>query len=148
MDNIRASYSRIKKKIKHRLTGDKHKRDGAGSDASGGRVDSSGSLPQPEPPIAAGGGGDRDGNGTNADGGQDFSTGGAPQPELGLTGHNDNDRQRREADVDEREASQGYSRLEPDVETVEGSRRSGEVEEAYPSPSTPAIPHSGNPDGM
>ena len=52
----RDSLSRAKKKTKHRLTGSKRKPERTGPDAREGRVDPSGSLPQPEPRVAASGG--------------------------------------------------------------------------------------------
>jgi len=52
----RDSLSRAKKKTKHRLTGSKRKPERTGPDARGERVDPSGSLPQPEPRVAASGG--------------------------------------------------------------------------------------------
>ena len=90
MDDIRDSYSRLKKKFKHRLTGSKNKPDGTESDASGERVSSTSSLPQPEPRIVAGGGSNRSGDKANADGQQVRPTDRAP-----------NDRQRGAGDVGE-----------------------------------------------
>jgi hypothetical protein len=72
--DMRESFSRLKKKLKHPLTKSKHKPDRTGADASGERVDASGSLPQLEPHVAAGGGRDQEGSGANAIGEQLFST--------------------------------------------------------------------------
>jgi len=68
MDDIRDSYSKLKKKFKHKLTGSgKPKPDRTGSDSHGERVGSSGSLLRPGPRVVAGGGHNRGGNGSNAD---------------------------------------------------------------------------------
>jgi len=148
MDNIRDSFSRLKKKIKHPLRRTRHKPDGAGSDASGERTASSSPLPRPEPPVVVGGDHDRGGNGTNADRRQVRSTDRAP--ESLPAGGSDNDRQRGEVDVDGREASQRSSRLDPDanVDVALRIRLGREVEGVHPSPSAPPIPHSGKPDSV
>jgi len=117
---MRASFSRLKKKLKHGLTGSKRKPDRTEADAPG----------------------------SNVDGRQARPTDRAPQPESMPTGGSDNNKQRRVAGVDEREVSQRSSRLDPDVEIVVGSRRSGEAEGVHPPPSTPPIPRGGKPDGM
>jgi len=65
MDNLRGSLSKLKKDIKHRLTGGKRKADKTGR---GEGADSSGLLPQPEPDVATGGGHEREGGGSNAEG--------------------------------------------------------------------------------
>ena len=67
MDDIRGSLSKLKKDIKHRLTGSKRKADKTQAVGRGERDDSSGSLPQPEPHVVAGSGREREGNETNAD---------------------------------------------------------------------------------
>ena len=121
----------MKKKIKHRLTRTKRKPGRTGADARGERAGSTGSLPLPEPRVVAGGGHDRGGNGANADGRQAYSM------DLG----------RREADIGGGGFSQRHSYLRSDVESAMGSKRSGEVEQVYPSTSTPQIPSSGKPDG-
>ena len=53
MDDARDSFSRLKKGIKHRLTGKKRKGDQPGSGGRVERSETSGSLPQPEPGVAA-----------------------------------------------------------------------------------------------
>ena len=72
--DMRESFSRLKKKLKHPLTRGKHKPDRTGTDAGGERVNATGSLPRPGPHIVVGGGDDREGSGANAVGGQFFST--------------------------------------------------------------------------
>ena len=93
--------SKLKKKLKPRLPGSKHKPDKTGTGADGERVDPTGSLPRPGPQVVAGGG-----------------------------------------------------RSDVEVAVGSGSRREGddsggeEVEQVYPSPSTPSLVHGGKPDGM
>jgi len=132
MDDIRASFSRTKKKFKQRLTGSKRKPDVTGPDTRGERIDSTGSLPRPEPLVVAGGGHDGGGSGADADGPQAYST------DLG----------RREVDISGGGFSQRHSHLHSDVESAMGSRRSGEVERVHPSTSTPQIPGSGKTNGV
>ena len=66
MDDIRGSLSKLKKGIKHRLSGSKRKADKTQAVGRGERDDSLGSLPQPEPHVVVGSGGEREGNETNA----------------------------------------------------------------------------------
>lgn len=56
MDDLRGSFSKLKKDIKHRLTGGKRKADKIGCEE---RADPSGSLPQPEPDVVTDGGRER-----------------------------------------------------------------------------------------
>jgi len=126
MDDIRASFSRMKKKFKHRLTRTKRKPDRTGADARGERAVSTGSLPLPEPRVVAGA------DGANADGRQAYSM------DLG----------RREADIGGGGFSQRHSHLRSDVESEMGSKPSGEVERVCPSTSTPQIPSSGKTNGV
>ena len=131
MDDIRDSLSRMKKKIKYRITGRKRKPDGTGADTPGERADSPGSLPRPESRVVAGGGHDQGGNGANTDGQQAYST----------------DQGRREVDIGGGAISQRHSYLDSDVDAATGSRRtSEEVGRVYPSPYTPPVPDSGKSD--
>jgi hypothetical protein len=145
MDDIRDSFSKLKKDFKHRLRGKKEKPDRTGANAAGERVDSSDSLPQPEPRVAAGGHGG-EGSGISTDGRQVRSRGRSPQPGPVPVSGSDNDGKRREADVGEKEVSQRSPRLDPNAELVVDSGPSREVERAYPSPSTPSIPPTAAPD--
>ena len=52
--DIREPFSKLKKRIKHRLTGSKHKPGKIGVDAGGEEVGTPGSLLQPEPHFVAG----------------------------------------------------------------------------------------------
>ena len=144
MDNIRNSVSRLKKDLKHRLRGKKDKSDRSGANAAGERIDSSGSLPQPEPRVAAGGH-DGEGSRTSTDARQVRSRDRSPQPESVPAGGSDNDGKKREVDVDGKEVSQSDSRLDPNPEFVVDSRPRREVERVHPSPSTPLIPPTGEP---
>jgi hypothetical protein len=56
--DVRDSFSRLKKKLKHPLTRSKRKLDSSGADAGGEGVDTIGYLPQLEPH-------DREGSGAN-----------------------------------------------------------------------------------
>ena len=66
MDDLRDSFSRFKKDIKHRLG--RSKREGDKSKAGGREesVGSSSSFPQPEPCASTAGGGEGEGEGSNA----------------------------------------------------------------------------------
>jgi len=67
MDDLRGSFSRLKKDIKHRFKKSGQKVDKPGVDGHGERVASSGSLPRPDPRVLTGGGREREGDGPNAD---------------------------------------------------------------------------------
>ena len=67
MDDLRNSFSRLKKGFKHRLTGSKRKADKPGVGGSGERIGPSGPLPQPEPAVLTGGDRELEGNESNAD---------------------------------------------------------------------------------
>ena len=145
MDDIRDSFSRLKKNIKHRLRGKKQKTDRTGVNAAGETVNSSGSLLRPESRIAASGD-DGEGSRISTDKRQVRPGGRSPQPEPMPAGRSDHDQQRMETDVDEKEAGQKHPGLDPDVEVATGSGPSREVEQAHPSPSDPSIPPGGKPD--
>jgi hypothetical protein len=147
------SFSRLKKKVKHRLTGKKPKPNKAGADVGGDSVDSAGSRPGSEPHVVAGGSHDQEGKEPSVGGGQVLSTIQLPQldvPERGSV----NDDERKGADVDGGEVEQTHSHLcTVDADVAEGSVPDegndidGEmVEPVYPSPLTTSIPHGGKPD--
>ena len=151
---FRDSFSRLKKKVKHRLTGRKLNPENLGADIDGERVDSTGSSRSgSEPHIVAGGAHDQEGKEANTDGGLVLSTIQLPQQdELGSMPalENVNDQGRRGADVDKREAEQTYSHPPPYVEVAEGSGPAGgkdtdgeKVEQLHPSSSTTSAPHDG-----
>jgi len=141
MEEIRDSVSRLKKKLKHRLTGSKREPGGTGASThSEESVDPAGPLPQAEPLVVAGGHHDRDGNGANVDGRRVRSTDWPQQPdELGsVPAHrSDSDQERREADIEVTTRS-GNSR--------DGTDSDGKTERVCPSPSIASIPHSGTSD--
>jgi len=139
---FRDSFSRLKKKVKHRLAGSKPKLNETGADVGGERVESTGSRPGSEPHVVAGGSHDQEEGEANVGGGQVISTVRLPQPDEPvsvLTRGSANDQERKEADID--------------VEVTEGSELVGgkeidreKVEPVYPSPSTTSIPRHGKPD--
>ena len=67
MDDLRESFSRMKKGIKHRLTGSKRKADKPGAGRSEERIGPSGPLPRPGTPVVAGGDREPEGDEPNAD---------------------------------------------------------------------------------
>lgn len=156
MDTIRAPFSKLKKKFKHRLTGRKSKSNKTAADTGG--SNSTSLRPSSDSRVVAGDGQDREGGETNADGSQVLSTNRPPQPdepESVPARGSENDQERREADIDGSEVNQTHSLLDPDVEVAVGSEpgREGKtmdeekVEQVYPSPSPTSIPHGGKPDG-
>lgn len=134
MDNIRSSFSRVKKDFKHRLRGKNREPDGTGTNVAGERVGSSDS--RPEPRLAAD---DRDEESSriSTDGRQARLRDRFPQPEPVTAGRSHNDK-RREADASGKEVSQRYSRLDPNAELAVDSRPSQGVGQAYPSPPSAA----------
>ena len=67
MDDLRESFSRIKKGIKHRLPGSKRKADKPGAGGSEERIGPSDPLPRPGTPVATGGDCEREGDEPNVD---------------------------------------------------------------------------------
>ena len=155
---IRDSFSRSKKKVKHLLTGRKHKSGGTGTETGEESVGSVGSLPQSVPDIVAGSSRNLADNRASG-GGRAGSADQFPQqdePELAPAGGSETGQGGGEVDVDRGEVGQRHSHLDPDVEAVvgSGSGREGsntdevKVKQVHPSPSTPSIPHGREPDGM
>jgi hypothetical protein len=146
--DIREPFSKLKKKIKHRLTGSKHKPDKIGADASGERAD--GPLPRTEPHVVAGGGRDQEGSASNAVGEQVFSTNTPPQPDKPKPVPGDkseNDQEEGDADDVGREGSQRNSMGSGPGREGNGAD-GGKVEQADPSLSTPSLVCGGKPDGI
>jgi len=56
--DVREPFSKLKKKLKHRLTRSKRQPGGAGADSDGERAGPAGSLPQPGPNVVVGGDGE------------------------------------------------------------------------------------------
>ena len=67
MDDLRDSFSRFKKDVKHRLGKTKRKAEKPGPGGRVENVDSSGSFPQPEPHVLMGGGREQEGGGPNTE---------------------------------------------------------------------------------
>jgi len=148
---FRDSFSKLKKKVKHRLTGSKPKPDKTGADVGGERVDSTGSLAGAGPRVVAGSSHDQ-GHEANADGGRVIST--VPQqdePDSAPARGSVDDKERRGAYIDRGEVEKTHSHVHlVDVEVAEGSgpaeRKDIDGERIYPSPSITSIPRDGKPD--
>ena len=136
MDNMRTSFSRFKKDIKDHLRRKKHAPDRVGANPAEG---SAGPLDSPPPPDHRGtaSGHDEEGTRITTDVSQARSRDRSPQPEPIPAGKGSDDPQRREADVGEKEASQGHSRLDPDVEVAGGSGPNQGARSSLPPPSFP-----------
>ena len=67
MDDLRDTFSSLKKSIKRRIKGKKGKADNPGAGGSGETVGPSGPPPRPGPAVATGGGSEQEGNEPNAD---------------------------------------------------------------------------------
>ena len=139
---IRDSISRLKEKLERRSTGRRRKPDDTGSGTDGEGVDPAGGV---------------------HDGGEGGSNVGEHQVHLGdqLPGPGKleaapDDREGGKGGVARGEAGQKHSHLRPGVEVSVGSGPSREgdsadwrtIEQVYPSPTVPPIPHSGESDGM
>ena len=136
MDDIRNSFSRFKKGVKHRLNRKKLAPDMVETNPTGGRADQLDS-PLRQDHRATASGHDGEGSGIGADVSQVCSRDRSPQPEPIPASKGNDDPQRREADVDEKGAGQGHSRLDPDVEVVGGSGPNRGAHSFLPSPSLP-----------
>jgi hypothetical protein len=156
--DMRGSFSRLRKKLKHPLAKSKRKQDRTEADASGERVDATGSLPRPEPHAVTGGDRDQEGGGANVVEGQVFSADRSLQPDEPepVPGGESENNQEGEADIDGREVRRMYSHPRPDVEVEVGGGLHRELntadgeksERVHLSPSTPSLVSSGKPDGM
>ena len=136
MDDIRSSSSRFKKDVRHRLNRKKLAPDTVETNPTGGRADSLDS-PLRQDHRATASGHDGEGSGISADVPQVYSRDRSPQPEPIPAGKGNDDPQRREADLDEKEAGQGHSRLDPYIEVVGGSEPNQGAHSFLPSPSLP-----------
>ena len=152
----RNPFSKLKKKVKHRLTEKKQKPNKTEADVGEEGVDSAGSRPGSAHPAVAGGSHDQQGKDPNPDGNQGLSTIRLPQPDQpsSMQGRGSgNDQERGGADVDRGEVEQTHSHLHSDVEVGEGSGPAEgkdiggkTVEQVDPSPAATSIPHDGKPD--
>jgi len=145
MDNIRKSFSRMKKDLKHRLKGKEREPDRTGANVAEERVDSSDLLSRPEYRVAAGGH-DGEGGRISTDARQLRSRARSPQPEPALAGGSDDDGKRREEEIGGKEVSQRHLPLDSNAEFVVNSGPSHEVGQVHPSPPTPSIQPTGGPD--
>ena len=154
---FRNSFSKLKKKVKHRLTRSKPKPNKTGTDAGEESVDSTGSRPGSEHHLVAGSSHDQEGDGVNADEGQVISTVRLPQldePGPAPAYRTVDDQERSRADIDDGEAERMHSRLHSvDVEIAEGREPAEEknideekVERAGPPSSITSILHGGKSD--
>ena len=138
MDDIRGSFSKLKKDVKYRLRGKKQAPDKVGAGTAGEPVDSSSSLLRPEPHLTTSGdsGG---GSGTSADVRQARSRDPSPQSKSTPAGGGNEGPQKGGADVDERGISQGDSGLDQDTKVAVGNGSDQGVHSSpSPSPSNKA----------
>jgi len=87
MDDLRDSFSSLKKGIKRRLKGSKLKADNPGTGGSEERIDPLGPPPRPGPAVVTGGGREQEGNEPNV-GDETVEPSAAPEenkPDLGST---------------------------------------------------------------
>jgi hypothetical protein len=138
MDDIRDSFSRFKKDVKDLLRGKKHALDRAGADAAGEGIESSGSLPPPDPHVATSGD-NGEGRKTCTDTSQARSRDRSPQPELIPVGEGHDESQRGEAGVGGKGVTREHSRP---AEIALGSETNREIS----SPSSPSLLPIGKPD--
>jgi len=123
---FRDSFSKLKKKVKHRLKGSKPKPAQTGVDVGGSKVDPMGSLPGAVPHVVAGGGHDQEGSGTNVDGGQVLSTIRLARPDVAHGSVNSQERR--------------GARAEGNLMDIE------KVKRVDPSPPTASVMHDGKPN--
>ena len=133
MDGMRSSFSRFKKDIKHRLGGKKHAPDRIGANPTRGRTDTLDSPLRPDN-YAAASGHDEEGSRISTDVLQARSRDIYPQPEAIPVGNDNGDPQRRETGVDEKEAGQRGSYLDPDIQAAGESGPNQGVYSSQPSP--------------
>ena len=126
MDDIRKSFSKLKKDFEHRVGGKKRAADTAGANADGETPGSSLSLARPESRVSASGRGEEESRiGTDAS--QAHSRDRSPQTKAIQADEGRDGPHGREADVSEKGASRSLLRLGPDVGDAAGSRPSREI---------------------
>ena len=147
MDDVRKSFSDLKKNFKHRLRGKKRAPDREGVHAAGEMANSSASFLQPDSRATASGHSEEGGR-IGTDISQARSRDPSPQPEL-VSADEDrrDDPQRKEADVGEKEDGQGDSRLDPDAEVAAGSGSNREDKRAHSPLPVTSIPPKQESDG-
>ena len=138
MDDIRKSFSKLKKDFKHRVGGKKRGADTAGANAAGETAGSSLSLTRPDSRATASDH-DEEGGRINTDISQ-------AQPKFMQADEDGDDLQRREAEVDEKGVRRSHLSLAPGVGGVAGGRPSQEIERAPFPPSIAPISPKQEPD--
>jgi len=148
--DIRSSFYRLKKRVKH--LGGKQKLGGAGADVDGESVGSNNPLPQPEPYVVAD---DGEEDGTD-EGGQQagpmYQPPQAGEPKLSLANGGENDQGAGMVEIDGRKVGPTHPHPHSDIEVEVGSGprqgQNGDDGEVYPHSSSPLVLYSGEPDGM
>ena len=141
MDDIRKTFSKLKKSFKHRPGGKKRALDREGTGSAGERASPSASLSRPDSRVAASGH-NEEGTRVSTDVSQARSRGPSPMPaDQGRR----NDSQKKGADVEGKEGGQRDSRLDPGVEVADDSRPRREDKRAYLP--VASIPHDQESDG-
>ena len=146
MVNIRKSLSKLKKAFKHRLKGTKRGPDRAGANAAGERASPSTPFPRLDS-CATASGGDGGGGIISTDASQARPRDQFSQPKPVQADEGSDDSQGRTVGVDEKEVSRSRSRLDPDVGSDAGSRRSPEIKQASSLPSITPIAPNQEPSG-
>ena len=139
MDDIRKSFSKLKKDFKHRVGGKKRGPDRAAANTAEEGAGSSASHLRPGPRA--------EGDGISTDGSQACSRGPSPhlQPMAAEEDRLD-DPQRKEVDVGEKTGIRSHSRPDPDVENAGGSGPSREIKRTSSPPSVTPIAPRQEPD--
>ena len=125
MDDIRNSFSRLKKDLKHRFRGEKHAPDRMRADAAGETTSSPVSLLRPDPRVITSS--HNEGGGISADPSQTHSGDRSPRPEPMPADEGRNHPQGREVDIKETEVGRCHSRLDPDAEVAVGDGSSRKI---------------------
>ena len=126
MDDIRKSFSKLKKDFKHRVGGKKRGTDRAGTNVDGDMPGSSLSLARPDSRVSASGRGEEESR-IDTDASQTHSRDRSPQTKAIQADEGRDGPHGREADVSEKGASRSLLRLGPDVGDAAGSRPSREI---------------------
>ena len=156
---MQVSFSRLKKKVKDKVSKSKRKPDKTGDDSGRERADQAGSLSRSIPHIVTDGSLDEGDSGSDRDGRQVRSTNRTPTPEVPESvpargGDDDQEGEGEGGGVEEGQVSQGYSHLLSDLEIAAGSgpgqggngADEEKVGQAHPSPSAPSNTQSGKSD--
>ena len=146
MDDIRKSFSKMKKGFKYRVGGKKRAPDRAGDNSAGERASSSVLLQRPDPRIVVSGH-DGEGSKTNANVSQPRSRDPSPRPEpVPADEGRLDDPQKKDVEVGPKEAGRGRSSLDADVGGVAGSSPGQEAERTSSPPPVTLIPSKQEPD--